>query len=180
MAHVIGSLSPGGAELQELALAERRPRDQVRIDFLALAGVGEYDDRARAAGCRVVHVGVRRQPGESALAGHRRRTAMALNYIRAVRRGRYDIVDAWLYTPSILAPLLRGMTGTPVVISGKRDIDPHYRFGPLGGAVDGLVDRLTDAVVANSTAAAEFAVRSHHTDPAKLRVINNGVELIEP
>ena len=179
VAHVVASLSAGGAELQELALAERLPRDRVRIDFLATAGPGEYDERARAAGCRVLHIGVRRQPSESALTGQRRRTAMALNYARAARHGRYDIVDAWLYAPAIVAALMRGLTRTPVVMSGRRDLQPHDRFGPLAGAVDRLVDRLTDAVVANS-AAAEFALRSHHTDPAKLRVINNGVELIEP
>ena len=49
VAHVIGSLIPGGAELQELALAERLPHDRFRIDFLAVAGPGEHDDRARAA-----------------------------------------------------------------------------------------------------------------------------------
>ena len=80
----------------------------------------------------------------------------------------------------MLAGLLRGVTRTPVVMGGKQNLQHHRRFGPLGGAVDRLVDRLTDAVVANSAAASEFAVRSHHTDPAKLRVIHNGVELIEP
>ena len=180
VAHVIASLSPGGAELQELALAKRLPRDRFRIDFLAVAGAGEYDDRARAAGSRVLHIGVRAQAGESLRTAQLRRTRMALHYARAVRLARYDIVDAWLYTADILAALGRVATRTPIVMSGRRDIQAHGRFGPLAGAVDRLVDRLTDAVVANSTAAAEFAVRSHHTSPAKLRIIRNGVELIAP
>ena len=104
---------------------------------------------------------------------------MAGRYLAAVQRGRYDIVDAWLYPSNVLAALGRIVTRTPVVVSGRRNIQAHDRFGPLGGAVDVLVDRLTDAVVANSTPVAEFALRSR-TDPAKLRVINNGVELIEP
>ena len=165
--------------MQELALAERLPRDRFRIDFLAVAGAGAHDDRARAAGSRVIHVGVRAQRGESLLTGQRRRTRMALRYARAVRRGKYDIVDAWLYPADVLAALGRVVTGTPVVIAGRRDIQ-HYRFGPLATAVDRLAGRLTDAVVANSAAAAEFAIRSHGTDPAKLRIIRNGVEPIAP
>jgi glycosyltransferase involved in cell wall biosynthesis len=180
VAHVIASLTPGGAELQELALAERLPRDRFRMDFIAVAGPGEYDDRARAAGCRVIHVGLRARPGESSLAAQRRRTAMARRYLAAVHHGRYDIVDAWLYPSNVLAALGRFVTRTPIVVSGRRNVQPHDRFGPLAGTVDRLVDRLTDAVVANSTPVAQFALRSQHTNPAKLRIINNGVELIEP
>ena len=180
VAHLVASLMPGGAELQELALAERLPRERFQLDFLAYAGEGRFDDRARNAGCRVIHLGMRAQPGETSSTAQRRRARMALRFVRAMRAGRYDIVDAWLYTADILAALGRVVTGTPVVIAGRRDTLAHHRFGPLAGTVDRLVDRLTDAVVANSTAAAEFAVRSHQTDPAKLRIINNGVELIEP
>ena len=105
---------------------------------------------------------------------------MAFHYARAVRSGGYDIIDAWLYPAGVLAALGRVATRTPIVISGRLNLQRHGRFGPLAGAVDRLVDRLTDAVVANSAAAAEFAVRSHHTDPSKLRIIRNGVELIDP
>ena len=180
IAHVIASLMPGGAELQELALAERLPRDRFRIDFLAVAGQGEYDDRARAAGLRVHRVGVRAAPDESMLEAQERRTRMALQFARATRRGRYDIIDAWLYPADVLAALGRLMTRTPVVISGRRNIQPHDRFQPFSGLVDRIVDRLTDAVVANSSAAAENAVRAHHTTPSKLRIIRNGVELTDP
>ncbi len=178
IAHVIASLMPGGAELQELALAERLPRDRFAIDFLAIAGVGEYDHRAIAAGCRVLHVGVRAEDDEPFLTAQERRTRMALAYARAASRNRYDIVDAWLYPADVLAAMMRIPTRTPVIVTGRRNMQPHERFGPLAGPIDRLVARLTDAVVANSAAAADFAVRSHHTDPAKLRIISNGVELI--
>lgn len=177
---MVASLIPGGAELQQLALAERLPRDRFQIDFVAVAGPGEYDDRARAAGCRVIHIGLRANAEESFLTAQRRRAAMAFGFATTVRGGRYDIVDAWLFPADVMAALGRLVTRTPVVISGRRNIQPHVRFGPLAGTVDRLVDRLTDAVVANSTAAAEFALRSHHTDPSKICTIRNGVELIAP
>jgi glycosyltransferase involved in cell wall biosynthesis len=128
----------------------------------------------------VLHLGVLAQVDESILTALRRRNEMALRYARATRRGGYDIIDAWLYPADALAALMRLMTRTPVVISGRRNTQPHDRFGPLAGLADRLVDRLTDAVVANSSAAGEFAVRSHHVDPSKLRVIRNGVEPIRP
>jgi glycosyltransferase involved in cell wall biosynthesis len=180
VAHLVASLMPGGAELQQLALAERLPRDRFRVDFLAIAGAGQYDDRARTAGIHVLHIGARAPTGESMLMAQRRRTRMALRYARAATDARFDIVDAWLYPADILAALARLATRTPVVITGRRNTQAHERFGRLGGTIDRLVDRLTDAVVANSTAAAAFAVRSHHTNPSKLRVIRNGVALVEP
>lgn len=102
------------------------------------------------------------------------------NYVRAMRRGHYDIVDAWLYPDDVLAATMRLLTGTPIVMSGRRNIQSHDRFGTLAPSVDRLVDRLTDVVVANSNAAAENAIRSHHTTASKLRIIRNGVALVEP
>ena len=180
VAHVVTALVPGGAQRQELALAEGLPRDRFRVDFLAIGGPGEYDDRARAAGATVHYVGMRPVPGESMVARYRRRVATVLNYLRAVRRGRYDIVDAWLYPDDVRSVSLRFLTGTPIVMSGRRNIQAHTRLGPLAGTVDRVVGRLTDAVVANSAAVATFAVTSHHTDPSKIRIIRNGVELVEP
>jgi len=179
IAHVIAKLDPGGAERQELALAELLPPDRFRIDFLALIGAGDYDDRAVAAGARIRLLGSPPTDSEAVIPAQIRRSRMALRYARAVQHGRYDIVDAWLYPADVLAATTRVLTGTPVVISGRRNIQEHDRFGPLGGTVDRAVARLTDAVVANSTAAAQFAVSSHHTDPEKLRIIRNGVELID-
>ena len=180
IAHLVTSLAAGGAERQALALAARLPRGRFSVDFLAIGGPGEYDDDARRAGVRVHYLGKRPEQGESRLDGHRRRAATMRNYLRAVRRGRYDIVDAWLYPDDVRAAATRVLTGTPIVMSGRRNIQAHDRFGPLAGALDRVVDRLVDAVVANSDATARFAVSSHHTDPSKLHIIRNGVELIEP
>ena len=43
-----------------------------------------------------------------------------------------------------------------------------------------MLNRLTDAVVANSDAAASFAIDHQAADPRKVRVIRNGVEPVEP
>jgi hypothetical protein len=148
-------------------LAERLPRDRFQLDFLAIGGRGEYDDRARAAGIDVHHLGTRPGPGESRIARRRRQVETANNYVRTVRRERYDIVDAWLYPDDVRAATMRVLTGTPIVMSGRRNMQAHDRLGPLDGTVDRVVSQLTDAVVANSAAVARFALSSHHTNPSR-------------
>jgi glycosyltransferase involved in cell wall biosynthesis len=180
IAHVVTSLTPGGAERQGLVLAEGLPRDRFQVDFLAIGGPGEYDDRARAAGAGVILLGARPTPGESSLAGHRRRIGVMAAFVRTIRQGRYDIVDAWLYPDDVRAATTRWLTGVRVVMSGRRNIQAHDRLGPLAGLLDRAVDRWVDAVVANSDASARFALESHHTNSAHVHVIRNGVEPIEP
>jgi len=179
IAHLLGSSVAGGAERQELALAERLPRDRFRIEFLVIGGTLDYRDRLLATGVRAHFLRAPAPPTETMLHGLKRRAGMASRFVPTVRRGRYDIVDAWLYPADVLAAMTRHLTGTPIVMSGRRNIHPHDRFGPLAGTVDSIVARLTDAVVANSEAAAEFTLKAHRTDPAKLRIIRNGVEPIE-
>jgi glycosyltransferase involved in cell wall biosynthesis len=180
IAHLLGSAVAGGAERQELALAERLPRDRFRIEFLVIGGTLDYRDRLLATGVRAHFLRAPAPPNETMLHGMRRRAGMASRFVPTVRRGRYDIIDAWLYPADVLAALTRHLTGTAVVMSGRRNIHPHDRFGPLVGPLDSIVARLTDAVVANSEPAAANAIQAHRTDPAKLRIIRNGVEPIEP
>ena len=179
IAYLVGALRPGGAERQMLSLAERLPRDRFSIDFLVLSGSAEYDERAVKAGAGVRLLGSQPGPGESWLKAMTRRSRKVTRYLGAARRQRYDIIDAWLYPADVTAILLRPLTRTSVVISGRRNLDPHETFGPLDGTLDRIVSRMSDAVVANSAAAGAYAIRSQHIDPAKVRVIRNGVERSE-
>lgn len=180
VAYLPASLRPGGSERQMLALAERLPRDRFAVQFVALSGPGEYDARAAAIQAPVHFIGP--PPDRSApwLADQARRAGKLLRYAAVMRRQRFDIVDAWLYPSDVLAALMGPMTGRPIVISGRRNVDPHDRFGRAERPLAMLAHRLTDAVVANSAAAAAHAIQHQGVDPAKLRVIRNGVELIDP
>jgi glycosyltransferase involved in cell wall biosynthesis len=181
VAYLPASLRPGGAEKQMLALAERLPRDRFRVDFLALSGAGEYDARARAAGARVRSLGSAPPPGARLPDRFARRALRGIRYAATARAVGYDIVDAWLYPADVLAALARPIAGTTVVVAGRRNLgDFHDRFGPLEQGIGALTNRLVDAVVANSDAVANDVRRRERLDPAKLHVIRNGVELIEP
>lgn len=175
VAYLPASLNPGGAERQMLTLAERLPRDRFEVEFITLSGAGLYDDRARAAGLRVSHAGAPPAPNAELPARVWHRATKTLRYARLIRSGHYDIVDAWLYPADVLAALLRPFTGTPIIVAGRRNVDPQHYFGPLERVVKPIVGRLTDAVVANSAAAGEHAVEAGIVRRAKLRVIRNGV-----
>jgi glycosyltransferase involved in cell wall biosynthesis len=180
VAYLPSTLSPGGAERQMLALAERLPRDRFDVEFLVLSGSGQYDGRARAAGLRIRTVGQAPVPNGRLPARLWHRASKALRYAAAVRAANYDIVDAWLYPADVLAALMRPITRTPVVISGRRNVDPQQFFGPLERTVASLVGRLTDVVVANSAAVASNAINVARVSPEKIRIIRNGVVVRPP
>jgi glycosyltransferase involved in cell wall biosynthesis len=180
IAYLPSSLRPGGAERQMLSLAERLPKDRFAVDFLALSGAGVYDERALAAGARIRSVGETPDPSSSAASKLVRRASKIFRYAALGRSGHYDVIDAWLYPADVLAAVMRPLTGTPVIVSGRRNVDPQEAFGPAERAVGPVVRRLTDMVVANSAAAAANAVERDRVDPAKLRIIRNGVLIPEP
>ena len=177
IAYVVAALRPGGAERQMLALAERLPKDLFQVSFLVLSGPAEYDELGATAGATIRYVGAAPAADESTPSKVLRRIYKTATFVRIARQGRYDIIDAWLYPSDILAAVTRPLTRVSVVMSGRRNLDPHESFGRIGGIVDSIADRLTDVVVANSTAAADYALAHERLDPAKVRIIRNGVEL---
>lgn len=180
VAFLLSNLRTGGAEGQMLALAKRLPPDQFKVDMLSVIGAGPFDAEAESSGVTVRHLGsshLSSSPLRAKLLG---RTRKMMTYVEVARRERYDVVDAWLYPLDVFAVMTRSLTRTPVVVSGRRNLWAHYDLGPVGSMIDSVVARRTDAVVANSDAAAGFALRAHRVDSSKLRVIRNGVELIEP
>jgi glycosyltransferase involved in cell wall biosynthesis len=180
IAYVFASLRASGAEKQMLTLAERLPRDRFDVDFLVLSDSGAYDARGEAAQARVWHLGSALAPNARLPARLARRGWKSMRYSATARGARYDIIDAWLYPVDVMAALLRSVTRTPVVIAGRRNLgDFHDRYGRLRPLIVRLANQLTDAVVANSDAVAADVLKRERLDPRKLRIIRNGVELIE-
>jgi glycosyltransferase involved in cell wall biosynthesis len=97
-----------------------------------------------------------------------------------LRRGRYDIVNAWLFHAYGLAALVKPIARFPVLIAGRESLsDFKAWFGPLEHFLDGLARRRSDAIVAVSEAVRHDAAEYEHLDPARIRVIRNGV-LVPP
>ena len=180
LAYLPASLRPGGAERQMLALAERLPNDRFQVDFLAIVGRGSYDERAEAAGSQVSALGSPARLEDGLTRKGIKRVSKIMNYVSFVRRARYDIVDAWLYPADVMAALARPLTQTPVVMAGRRNVDLRNQFGIAERLIGAATNRLTDVVVANSAAAAAVAVETQGVDPAKIRIIRNGVIVGQP
>jgi glycosyltransferase involved in cell wall biosynthesis len=181
VAYLASSLKPGGAERQMLLLAERLPPERFTVDFITLSEAGPYTERARAAGARVFSLGASPPPGIGRLARTIRRLGKTLRYLRILRRGRYDIVDAWLFPTYDLAALTKSLVGVRHVVAGRRNqYGLDGRLGRLASAVERLGRHYTDVIVANSQAVADDTISREGANPAKVRIIRNGVELSEP
>jgi glycosyltransferase involved in cell wall biosynthesis len=180
IAYPFSSLQIGGAELRALSLVERLPRDSFEVDFLSLVGAGALDHRAKAAGARIHYIGSSALHDSPAIARAVGRVSKFARYATLARSSRYDIIDAWLYPTDVFVALGRGVTRTPIVMSGRADLLPRTAFGPLSPRVDAMVNGLVDAIVANSEAVASAHRGRRGVRPSALHVIRNGVELYDP
>lgn len=180
IAYPISSLRIGGAELRAMSLVECLPKDRFEVHFVSLLGEGPLDDRGRAAGAHVHHLGHGPLSFSSLPVRVLGRSGKLLEYARLARRLQFDIVDGWLYPTDVLAATLRWFTGTPVVVSGRATLLPRRAFGPLSPHIDRLVNRRVDAIVANSQAVADAYRGQAGIDPHKLHVIRNGVTPVVP
>jgi glycosyltransferase involved in cell wall biosynthesis len=121
------------------------------------------------------------QGRSSLLVATARSTRGIARYLRAVRAGRYDIVDARLFHGYVLAGLTKPLSGVPILVAGRRSLGEFKdRFGPLGRGLDRLARRAPDMIVANSAAVAADTLVREGLNPLRLRVIRNGITPAEP
>ena len=178
MAFLTASLDIGGAERKMVMLAERLSPDRYEIDFVLLTHPGALGPAALATGAKVRVLGwpERRSPF------HWPRWMWDVARLGPqLRKGHYDIVHASLFHGYALAALTRPLSGIPILIAGRERLDDYKeQFGPLDRFLDALAWRSSDAVVAVSEAVRDDVMRHEHIDPAKIRVIRNGVVIPPP
>ena len=169
------SLSPGGAERQQLILARLLPKPTFEVRFIAMLERGGWAAEAESLGARVDLLGLSK-PGEARLD-----PSWAIAALRGIGRyrrlvGDVDIVDAWLAPAFTFAALAQPVARVPVVLAGRRslaDLDSAKSRGRRAAAA--WATRRADAVVANSRAAADEVVARDHVDPDRVIVIPNAV-----
>jgi glycosyltransferase involved in cell wall biosynthesis len=174
VAYVIGTLDPGGAEGQLVALATSLDRRRFAPTVYCASGSGALAGPLVAAGIPVQSFGLRglsvwRHP----LAVGRRLGRL----VAALRHDRPDIVHGFLFHGYVLGALAARWAGAPVVVASRRSLGnfkghkPHYR------AAEGLANRLTDLVIANSEAVREDTLRREGLPAEQVIVIHNGLAL---
>jgi glycosyltransferase involved in cell wall biosynthesis len=181
VAFVVAGLESGGSERQMLEIAKRMPRDRFEVEFILFADRGPYADEAEAAGLHLTELRMGRRRDGNVVAFWARIVRMVLHYIITVRRRRYDIVDAWLWHDYVLAAVCRLVAGPRVLIMGRRSLsDYKERFGRIERFLDALARRSADLIVANADAVRGDVIVREGVDPARIRVIRNGVAIPPP
>jgi len=96
--HVIGGLTPGGAELVLARLLERMDLDKFPSTVISLTDSAGLGSRIEAAGIEVISIGLKANlsfPGS------------LFKLYRTLRKLRPDVVQAWMYHSNFLVSLLK-------------------------------------------------------------------------
>lgn len=169
-------LDVGGSETQLAALARRLPRDRFAPAFALLWEPGIHAAAVVADGIPVHLLGLRHPARDGWLAFAWSAVRALVRYLRLARRGRVDIVDAWLYQGYWLAALTRPLTRIPVFIAGRRSLSGFKRrWGPIPRALDAIARRAPDRIVANAEAVRASVMAVEGVAADRISVIRNGI-----
>lgn len=178
VAYLIASLDVGGSERQAVYLAQHLDRDRFAVEFVLLTHRGTLAPAAEAAGAKVRVLGWARGRGG---VYYLRWAWSLLRFGPAIRRGRFDIVDAWLFHAYAAAAVTRPIHRAPVLLAGRRslsDFKAHHNV--VNRLLDAIARRAVDGIVANSEAVRQDVARHEGIAPERIRVIRNGVEIPPP
>ncbi len=141
---IIATLERGGCEKQLAMLAANLDRNRFDPSVVALSSGGPYEKMLRERGvpCRIV--GKRRAISPLAL----------LRLVRLLRRLKPDVVHTWMFTSNAYGRVAARLAGVRHLVAAERCVDRWK--GPLRLAVDWILARITDRVVANSHSVARW------------------------
>ena len=174
--YVIGTLDRGGAERQVMELATRLDRKRFAAHVFCLSVGGPMQPEVKAAGIPVTVIGFRgfrifSRPWRPWV-GWRG----MIRLVQALRAVRPTIVHGYLFWAYILGTIAARLTRVPIVIASRRGLgtfkagQAHYLL------LERWTNAMTDLWVANSEAVRQDTARQEGVDPARIRVIPNGVD----
>jgi O-methyltransferase len=180
VAFVVGTLNRGGTERQILLLGSALVARGHLVTVICLDGAGDQGGAARAAGIRVVDIGfpgLRRSMLLHPFRVIRRSLPVIRRFRGAIRAVSPDVVHCFLYWACLLGVPIARSAGVPVVVNSRRSLTAVSRRFQLLAPWERVCDRLADAVVCNSSAVMEDAIRCTGLPRHKAVVIRNGVAL---
>jgi L-malate glycosyltransferase len=167
---LIGGLGPGGAERQAVYLLENLPSRGIRARLACFNGYEEDLRRVARAGVPIDFL--------AAAGGRLWPLAMLRTLGAIVQRHRIGIVQSFLPTFDILAPVLRIRQPGLRVVTSRRNVDEQLSGRDL--RLLRATGRLARAVVGNSRAVVESALRLEGLSAARVRCVPNGFDLPPP
>jgi glycosyltransferase involved in cell wall biosynthesis len=170
---VVRTLDIGGAEKQVICLAEHLKREKHECHVFSLEIGGPLEGSLRQMGVPVYSGNLKR--------GDINRVPWKLflvqiKLIRMVRRLRPRVVHSFLPLMTFMGALAARVNRVPVVITSRRALGTHQERHSLLKPLDQLAIRLSDYVTVNSKAVWDDTANRDHIDPAKLRLIYNGID----
>lgn len=163
--HFFGASALGGSELAALAFVRLQPRFQHRALFLEPPGPAT--ELYKGAGLPVASLGL----GRLGLG--------RLGILRAARRlhrhlaeARPDLVHAYGLRPSLLVRL---SPHRPALVQAVHSVDAHRP--PWQAILDRWTAGRVNHYVTNSEAGARFLAAERAVDPARIRVVPNGIDV---
>lgn len=160
---LIPTLDRSGAEKQLTLLATRLPREEFRVQVVALDRGGPYEAPLREQRIPVTIVGKRRKVDFGAL--------RKLRHVLAEQQP--DVLHTWLFAASAYGRLAAGQRPPFKVVVSERCVDTWKSGWQLW--LDKKLMPRTDRLVANSEAVAAF-YRELGFPAERMTVIPNGVE----
>ena len=170
---LIGQLGPGGAEKQVAVLGQGLRQRGVDVSVLVLFEGGPREESLRAAGVPVVSLGFRRRS-----AGWRMvpaNLAAFARLVRLLRRAHPDVVHAFLFHSYVIAAPAARLARVPVVVAGRRSLGDFKQGRRAALALERVVTRMTDLLVANAHAVAADTRRTEGVPDGKIAVVYNGL-----
>lgn len=162
--HLIGTLSPGGAERNLYYLAPHLSRSKLRYGICCLIDRGEYADEVEALGVPTFELGYRK----------RYLIPTVLRLARLLRQRKVKILHTHLFEPGLVGRLAAWGARTPVRIThehGKTLWKSWYHR-----MFERLAMHATDLRIAVSRDISDLRVRTEHTPASKIRVVFNAVD----
>ena len=164
---VLFNLELGGAERQALILAKHLvEREQAAVEVWGFNKSGPVAERCEELGVpwRVVSFPLRD--------GRVARLLALVRFAMTLRRARPDILLPYTFVPNVICGLVWKWTGAQACVWNQRDegVTPFVADWARGAA------RRTPVFVSNSESGARFLQGALGVEPAKIRVIENGVE----
>ncbi|MER6947334.1 glycosyltransferase [Nonomuraea sp. NPDC000554] len=174
VAFLIGQLELGGTEKQLCLLARELRLRGVEVHVLVLSRGGPYEQTLREVGIEVHHLGFGREP--SGLSTLNRNLMAFVRLVGLLRDLRPDVLHAFLHEGYMIGAVAARFAGFPlVVVAGRRGLRHFERRRGWLLALERVVTRVTDHVVANAVAVAEDARTVEGVPARKLSVIYNGL-----
>ena len=165
--HIIATLDPAGAERQMAQLCRRLDRGRFLPAVCCLTRGGPLEAPLREAGVRVwvLHKGGRWDLG------------IVPRLREVIREWRPDIVHTWLPTANTLGRLAALLCGVNTLIASERAADAWK--GWARRLADRVLGRRSRLILTNAEAVKRFLIERIGLAEARIRVIRNGLDLVE-